>query len=596
MYLAEVQLTNFRNFTEFSVDLQPGLNIILGENNTGKTNLLDAIRIFLSSGDERRDIWASLQDLHHDDDGNVADDTFEIHLTFRDLSLEEWGLFDACRARTKDGDVARVHFRFKKYTTNRGRERGRPTIWGGETEGIEIPREAMEEVRVTFLPALRNAEADLRPGRNTRVSRLLAEVKENQAELDALVSQIADANDAIQALDLIKRAEQIINRNLGDIAGTVQSQSASFAMSEPEFREIADSIKVLIGRRKHFEVTENGLGYNNLLYISTVLGELSRSAENDVSLPILMIEEPEAHLHPQMQVLLVDHLVNEVDPPVQILLTSHSPTLASKAPVDRISVLHEGRTGEMTGKVMAKPIRDCGLDAEQKRDLTRYLDITKSTLFFSRGVILVEGISEALLLPVLACKMDVDLAEHAVTVVNVSSLAFEPFAKLFQEGSLDIPCALVTDADPAIEEDDNLTEEEKDQILYPDQVSHISSTAAQLQNLASGQLQVFLACKTFEYDLALASESNAPIMAGVYKDMGHPTIGERIEESLAQCDTPMQRAKAFYQPSLEKYPRDKGRFAQRLSARLDTDAISFAIPKYLRDAINHAIGRGRDSE
>lgn len=590
MYLAEVRLLNFRNFTEFSIALQPGLNIIVGENNTGKTNLLNAIRIFLSSGEERRDIWASLQDLHHDDKGQVIDDSFEVHLTFRDLNQEEWGLFNACRVTAQDGDVAEIHFRYKKHTTSKGRERGRPTIWGGETEGTEIPREAMEEIRVTFLPALRNVEADLRPGRNTRVSRLLEEVKENQAELEALVAEVEKANDAIQSLDLIKRAERIINDNLADIMGAVRPQSASFAMSEPEFREIADSIKVLVGSGKHFEVTENGLGYNNVLYISTVLGELSRSAENDVSLPILMIEEPEAHLHPQLQLLLVDQLMNRVDPRVQILLTSHSPTLASKVLVDRISVLHEGRTGEMAGRVVVKPIRDCGLDANQKQDLRRYLDITKSTLFFSRGVILVEGISEALLLPMLAHRMSIDLAEHAVTVVNVSSLAFEPFAKLFQEGGLDIPCALITDADPAIEENEDLSEEEKDQILYPAQVERLSPSAAQLQNLESGQLQVFLACKTLEYDLALAADSNVITMTNVYKDMGHPVISAGIEEALTHCATVRQKAKAFYLPSLEKYPREKGRFAQRLSAYLDADLISFAVPEYIEKAIRHATG------
>ena len=298
-------------------------------------------------------------------------------------------------------------------------------------------------------------------------------ISRHQAELDALVAKVQEANDAIQALDIIKRAEEIINRNLTDILGPVRPQSASFAMSEPEFREIADSIKVLIGRKKHFEVTENGLGYNNLLYISTVLGELRRSAENEVSLPILMIEEPEAHLHPQLQMLLVDHLVNKVDSPVQILLTSHSPTLASKVPVQRISVMHEGRMGEKAGKIVVKPIRECGLKSNQMQDLNRYLDITKSTLFFSRGVILVEGISEALLLPVLARKMGIDLAQHGVTVVNVSSLAFEPFARLFQDGGLDIPCALITDADPTVE-DKNLSEDEIDRIIYPDRLDRIS--------------------------------------------------------------------------------------------------------------------------
>lgn len=589
MYLANVRLVNFRNFTDFSIDLQPGLNIILGENNTGKTNFFDAIRIVLNSGEERRDIWASLRDLYHDDEGKETADFFEVHLTFRDLSFEEWGLFNVCRVTMEEDDVAQIHFRYNRYITPRGRERGRAAVWGGEAEGTQIPRETMDEIRVTFLPALRDAEADLRPKRNTRVSRLLAELKESEAELDELVKQVQEANNAIQALDLIKRAEQIINKNLTDIIGPVRPQSASFAMSEPEFREITDSIKVLVGRKKHFEIRENGLGYNNLLYISTVLGELGRSAENEVSLPILMIEEPEAHLHPQLQMLLVDYLVSRGDLQVQILLTSHSPTLASKAPVEKISVLHEGRTGDRTGKLVVRPIRDCGLESSQMKDLSRYLDITKSTLFFSRGVILVEGISEALLLPVLAHKVNIDLAQHGVSIVNVSSLAFEPFARLFQETALDIPCALITDSDPSVNPEEKLSDEEVDQIVYPDRPTSISASASKLQDFESEQLKVFLAYKTLEYDLALASDNNVRIMTDVYTELGHPGIGKRITEELTQCETPRDKAKAFYQASLEKYSHEKGRFAQRLATHLDKPDIDFTVPNYIKKTVDYVI-------
>ena len=107
MYLSNVHLVNFRNFLDFSVDLQPGLTIILGENNIGKTNLMDAIRIVLSSNSQGRDIWARLSDIHHSDDGETDADSFEIHLTFTGLSAEEWCLFNKCRVRSGKSEVAR---------------------------------------------------------------------------------------------------------------------------------------------------------------------------------------------------------------------------------------------------------------------------------------------------------------------------------------------------------------------------------------------------------------------------------------------------------------------------------------------------------
>jgi putative ATP-dependent endonuclease of OLD family len=573
------------------------VTVILGENNIGKTNLIDAIRIVLNSSGEGRDIWARLSDIYHSSDGETEEESFEIHLTFADLSSQEWTLFNRCQVGSGDDRVAKIHFRYRKYLTSRGIERGRPEIWVGEAEGTEIEAEAMAEIKATFLPALRNVEIDLRPGRNNRIYKLLSEIAEEN-ECDEMVQKISDANSELRGLDMIKRAKDIVNQNLGGITGDVRPMKASLAISAPEFQEIANSIQVLVGRYRPAELGENGLGYNNVLYISAVLGELSRSADNRVTLPVLLIEEPEAHLHPQLQMRLISHLVSRDDTKVQVILTSHSPTLASKFPLDKIVVLHGDRSGSTREQPSATSISKCDISEPQKQDLQRYLDITKSTLFFSRGVILVEGISEALLLPVLAEKIGVNLALHDVTIVNVASLAFEPFIKLFQEEGIAIPCAVLTDSDPsATDAERNSGLDSSDFIEYPERLERMSATAERLKSQESGQVRVFLPSKTFEYDLALQSENNTMIMTTVYKDkLGHPRIGNRIEADLQNSTTDRDRAKVFFQHSIEKYPREKGRFAQQLASYLDPDDRDpdpddrdFTVPTYIQDAIYHAI-------
>lgn len=599
MYLAKADINNFRNLQDFSITFRPGLNVIVGENNTGKTNVLDALRLVLSSGSTPRDIWARAADLRHDENGVRQATSFEIHLTFLGLKDGDLGLLSKCLAPSIGKDAAQIHFRFELRVDAKGYERRKVTLWGGETEGDTVESDVMDSLRATFLPALRDAEADLRPGRNTRISRLLDELSKGKPlEREALVKQIESANKNIKDLSLMNRAKQAINDNLQQITGPALAQKADLALSAPSFERITDTIRALVGSPQPFEMSENGLGFNNLLYIGTVLSELQRAQEIDLRL--LLIEEPEAHLHPQLQVLLVDHLNQQAKQEVQVFVTSHSPTLASRVPVERIIVLHVGRTGKSQGKIVAKSVGECGLDDTERRDLRRYLDITKSTLFFSRGVILVEGISEALLLPYIARSMSVGLAEgktvqlkledHGVSIVNVSGLAFRPFAKLFQSGNLDIPCALISDGDPQLtpeEKDSIMTQDEKDHILFPAQgeSARKSPTAKAMEDLVSGQLRVFLANKTFEYDLGLAGNSQK--MAEVYKQM-HPVQGQEMLALMASCKTQRDRAKAFYECFDRK---EKARFAQRLAEDFDTSQCVVVIPPYLMSAFKHVIGQ-----
>ena len=163
--------------------------------------------------------------------------------------------------------------------------------------------------------------------------------------------------------------------------------------------------------------------------------------------------------------------------------------------------------------------------------------------------------------------------------------------KLFQENGLDIPCSLVTDSDPSVTEEEKQSDPDgSDLIEYPERLGRVSATAQRLKEFESGQVRVFLASKTFEYDLALTSASNAMTMTTVYKDkLGHPDIGQRIEADLGNSQTYRERAKAFFVPSIEKYPREKGVFSQKLATHLESENLAFAVPVYIQDAVYHSI-------
>lgn len=204
--------------------------------------------------------------------------------------------------------------------------------------------------------------------------------------------------------------------------------------------------------------------------------------------------------------------------------------------------------------------------------MRRYLDVTKAQLFFAKGIILVEGITEALLVPELSKILSYSLEEHGISIVNIQSLAFSPFAKLFQDGAMSVPAALISDADPSSD-------------IFPtnQQIDEISSTAKKLLEMESGSLKVFLASKTLEYNLALAG--NAQRMAEEYQKL-RSRKGSVMLEAVTSSQGLPEKAKSFW----KHFDRqDKARFAQRLAESLSRKNDGFIVPPYIADAIKYVI-------
>ncbi|MCE6219974.1 AAA family ATPase, partial [Acinetobacter baumannii] len=176
---------------------------------------------------------------------------------------------------------------------------------------------------------------------------------------------------------------------------------------------------------------------------------------------LLLIEEPEAHLHPQLQVRLLDHLEKVANEhKVQVIVTTHSTVLASSVHLDKI--IHLTKNDNPT----ATPLAECGLADNNLNFLNRWLDITKSNLLFASGVILVEGIAEQMIIPELAKTVLKDkeinnIEDYGVSVINLNGIYFNHFMRLFcnitgvpdvqeDQVGLNVPirCAGITDLDP----------------------------------------------------------------------------------------------------------------------------------------------------
>ena len=537
MWLYELQIRNFRKFDELTVNFPRGLTVLVGENNSGKTAIIDALRLMLYSS---RD-FDSLH-LTEDDFRNGTDHApIETSCRFTDLTDEDEVHFQECLVDIGDGKFemqvnARVEF---NTTTNRCNVK----MWGAETESGSLPSNHYDRLATIYLKPLRDPERGLRPGQNSQVSRLVdcLTTEDQQADFEVIAK---DANKEIRVLKPIEDARGDINAQMEAIAGSELTQTTELIFTDPTFRRIIAELKPEI---EGLPFALNGLGYNNLIFASATLGTLRRSKQ--LSFRSILVEEPEAHLHPQLQMLLLRHLAdvasNQEGNEVQVIASSHSPILASQAPIDSIVSVHE-----VGGKVGAVSVCTIEIDDTIKKKLQRYLDATRGELFFARRILMVEGIAEALLLPVLAKIAGGNLKESAVTVLNVDGINFNAFIPLFGEERLGMPVVILTDGDA------------------PEVGGEMSDTAAGLkaQEANVPNLNVEMSEITFAHELA-RSQTLLPHMLSAFKDL-HPRIGAALETELTALTTAEEKAKRFLEEFIEKSV-SKGRFAQELARILE---------------------------
>ena len=186
-----------------------------------------------------------------------------------------------------------------------------------------------------------------------------------------------------------------------------------------------------------------GLGSNNLLFMAC---ELLLLAQEDEGNKLLLIEEPEAHLHSQRQLRAMRFLETQAkDKGIQIIVTTHSPNLASTIDLENMVIIQNNHAYPLD-KGSTK------LDPVDYRFLQRFLDVTKANLFFARGLVIVEGDAENILIPTLAKLIGHDFTEHGVSIVNVGGIGLSRYAKIFQRQDentkvFKLPVACVTDMD-----------------------------------------------------------------------------------------------------------------------------------------------------
>ena len=471
MYLSELKLTNFRKFLDIQINFQPGVTALVGRNDSGKSAIIDAIRYALLTRDQEY-IRVQPEDFYVDINGKQADEIF-IRCKLECLNDAERGTFIEYLSYEEDGDVVLyVNWTVRRHKSTSTRRWPSPSVRSGiYGTGPNFEISVRQLLSGTYLRPLRDAERQMSPGRGSRLSQILFNVPEIEKGEAFDSENLPQDTNEVGRLSLIGLEDYMRHgikkhRGVGNAQDEInENYLSSLSLSEDRLHGRIDISKGGTKNARLKQILERlelglrdietdnamgryGLGSNNLLYMACELLLLGKESEG---LPLLLIEEPEAHLHPQRQLRLMEFLqkmsasrIEKNDRPVQILLSTHSPNLASKIPLKNL-VLMEGRHAFPFTEGQTK------LKEGDYRFLERFLDVTKANLFFAHGVLIVEGSAEAILLPILAKLLGKDLTEYGVSIVNVGGRGLRRFSRIFQRQEenleISIPVACITDMD-----------------------------------------------------------------------------------------------------------------------------------------------------
>ena len=452
MYLSTLRLWNFRKYSEgpegkpgLEVCFHKGVNVLIGENDSGKTAIVDAIRYVLrtKSGET---IYIDEKDFYMNDAG-IRSKSLKIECLFEGISEIEAAPFLEWIGLKKDEDKTKYCLRITLNASILDDGRIYPVVKAGMgNEGSPMDGQARELLRVVYLKPLRDALQDMTHGYKSRIAQILQahsvfgdgkKDEEGKHKLERLYNQLKEEID--QYFDQNQEEDgKIITKNINDIlvknfliAG--ERRKAQLSLTGSELIDILRQLDLILENNK------SGLGSLNLLCVAA---ELLLFLEEKRDLKLTLIEELEAHLHPQYQLRMIDYIRSKEEFG-QFILTTHSITLAANIQLENLIVLKGDKVFPM-----GEDYTQC--TPSDYNFLHRFLDATKANLFFARGVLMVEGDAENLLLPAIANILGRPLHKYGVSIVNVGSTAYKRYAKIFQRRDgqqMGIPVAIVTDLD-----------------------------------------------------------------------------------------------------------------------------------------------------
>lgn len=507
MFISKMLIENFRSFERTEVEFHEGINVLIGHNNCGKSNLLTAMALIFDHSISRQlevdDFYNGItieklkesspkikitmtisqskdENLMSDELVTVSNWLISLETPYQAQVQYEYflssGEEENYKKRVSGIDSEREIWKIIKseyirlYTYK---------IWAGNPDNrVVADSDSLRKFDYQFLNAIRDVERDMFSGRNTLLKRVIDFFMDYEIKSDEKLDEIQKAEKIKERKDefaenadgIIERLHMRLEAGNQEILSYAKDIGASFDKSEPGFEgeltesELYSVLKLIIKQETGMTlpIDKNGLGYNNLIFMSLLLAKMQADSDgkymgsNAKVFPMLVIEEPEAHLHPTMQDKFIKFLNKNIEQKKvkQVFITTHSTFITAAVQLDDLICLYRDGTKACIaypGRTFWEGTDGTEINETSKKYVQRFLDATKSNMLFAERIIMVEGIAEQLLIPVLAEYIGISLADNHVAVLQVGGRYFEHFLQLFDQKNptaINRRIACITDIDP----------------------------------------------------------------------------------------------------------------------------------------------------